>query len=212
LIAVSLAAMIALPHFEMFRILISPPESVMHSSSIRRFDDKTPQFGARAMIDASAVVIGDVIAAEDCSIWPLTVIRADVNAVRIGARSNIQDGSVLHVTHANGSNPQGFALIIGDEVTVGHKAILHGCRIGNRVLIGMGATVMDGATVEDDVIVAAGSLVAPGKVLASGFLYKGSPAQSIRPLTERELESIIYNAQHYVRLKDRYLAAGGQPV
>lgn len=179
----------------------------MHSSSIRRFGDTIPRLGARAMVDPSAVVIGDVVLGDDCSIWPLAVLRGDVNAIRIGARSNVQDGSVLHVTHPGGANPQGFALAIGAEVTVGHKAILHGCRIGDRVLIGMGATVMDGATVEDDVIVAAGSLVAPGKTLASGFLYKGSPAQPVRALSAAEIESIAYNAGHYVRLKDRYLAA-----
>lgn len=178
----------------------------MHNESIRYFGDKLPRMGARVRIDASAVVIGDVVCGDDCSVWPLVVIRGDVNAIRIGARSNIQDGSVLHVTHAGQSNPQGQALSIGDEVTVGHKAILHGCHIGNRVLIGMGATVMDGTIVEDNVIVAAGSLVSPGKTLASGFLYKGSPAQTVRALTEKEIESIAYNAQHYVRLKDEYLA------
>ncbi|MDB6061919.1 MAG: caiE 2 [Verrucomicrobiaceae bacterium] len=178
----------------------------MHNDSIRRFGDKFPQLGAAVLIDPSAVVIGDVVFGDDCSVWPLAAIRADVNAIRIGARSNVQDGSVLHVTHASASQPQGFALIIGDEVTVGHKAILHGCRIGNRVLIGMGATVMDGAIVEDNVIVGAGSLVAPGKTLAAGFLYKGSPAQAARPLSAREIESIAYNANHYVKLKDKYLA------
>lgn len=183
----------------------------MHSHSIRRFGDKFPQFGARVLIDASAVVIGDVVCGDDCSVWPQAVIRGDVNSVRIGARCSIQDGSVLHVAHASQSNPMGaspgFPLVIGDDVTVGHKAILHGCRIGHRVLIGMGATVMDGATIEDNVIVAAGSLVAPGKTLAAGFLYKGSPAQAVRALSDKERESITYNAQHYVRLKDHYLAA-----
>jgi carbonic anhydrase/acetyltransferase-like protein (isoleucine patch superfamily) len=179
----------------------------MPSTAIRRFGDKRPRLGAHTMIDASAVVIGDVVFGDDCSVWPQVTIRGDVNFIRIGARSNIQDGSVLHVTHAGESNPQGYTLLIGEEVTVGHKAILHGCRIGNRVLIGMGATVMDGAVVEDNVIVAAGSLVAPGKVLAAGFLYKGSPAQAARMLSEKEIESIAYNANHYVRLKDEYLAA-----
>ncbi len=178
----------------------------MHNDSIRRFGDKFPELGARVLIDASAVVIGDVVLGDDCSVWPHVTLRGDVNSIRIGSRSNVQDGSVLHVTHAGSSNPQGHALVIGDDVTVGHRAILHGCRIGNRVLIGMGATVMDGAVVEDDVIVAAASLVAPGKTLVAGFLYKGSPAQPVRKLSEQEIDAIAYNARHYVRLKDNYLA------
>ena len=178
----------------------------MHCQSIRRFGDKLPQLGARVLIDAGAVVIGAVVLGDDCSVWPFVAIRGDVNVIRIGARSNIQDGSVLHVTHAGPSNPRGHALVIGEEVTVGHQAILHGCNIGNRVLIGMGATIMDDAVVEDNVIVAAGSLVPPGKMLASGYLYKGSPAQTVRAITQQEIDSIAYNAQHYVRLKDKYLA------
>jgi carbonic anhydrase/acetyltransferase-like protein (isoleucine patch superfamily) len=113
---------------------------------------------------------------------------------------------VLHVTHAGPFNPVGFALEIGDDVTIGHAAILHGCRVGNRVLIGMGATVMDGAVIEDDVVIAAGALVPPGKILASGSLYKGSPVQRARPLSADELAFFRYSADHYVRLKDRHLA------
>jgi carbonic anhydrase/acetyltransferase-like protein (isoleucine patch superfamily) len=182
----------------------------MHSSSIRRFGDKFPQLGARVFVDASAVVIGDVVCGDDCSVWPQAVIRGDVNTICIGARCSIQDGAVLHASHASDNHPMGpssgFTLVVGDDVTVAHKAVLHGCRVGNRVLIGIGAIVMDGATIEDNVIVAAGSLVAPGKTLVAGFLYKGSPAQSVRALSEQEIESITYNAQHYVRLKDRHLA------
>lgn len=127
-------------------------------------------------MDASAVVIGDVKTGDDCSIWPMTVVRGDMHKIRIGDRCSIQDGSVLHITHASDYNP-GVILVIGDDVTVGHKALLHGCTIGSRVLVGMGCIIMDGAVVEDEVIVAAGCLVPPGKTLESGYLYVGSPAK-----------------------------------
>lgn len=158
------------------------------------------------MIDPSSVVIGNVELADDVSVWPLVAIRGDVNAVRIGARSNIQDGSILHVTHQSAHNPEGFPLLIGENVTVGHKAMLHGCTIGNRVLVGMGSILLDGAIIEDDVMIGAGSLVAPGKRLASGYLYLGSPARQVRPLTPEELEGLIYSANNYVRWKDDYLS------
>ena len=118
--------------------------------------------------------------------WPLTVIRGDMHRIRIGARTSIQDGSVLHITHAGPFNPDGYPLTIGDDVTVGHKVILHGCTIGNRVLVGMGAIVMDGAVVEDEVVIGAGSLVPPGKRLESGYLYVGSPVKQARPLSDKE--------------------------
>lgn len=158
------------------------------------------------MIDPSSVVIGNVELADDVSVWPLVAIRGDVNAVRIGARSNIQDGSILHVTHQSAHNPEGFPLLIGENVTIGHKAMLHGCTIGNRVLVGMGSILLDGAIIEDDVMIGAGSLVTPGKRLASGYLYLGSPARQVRPLTPEELEGLIYSANNYVRWKDDYLS------
>ncbi|TCT86629.1 carbonic anhydrase/acetyltransferase-like protein (isoleucine patch superfamily) [Gibbsiella quercinecans] len=158
------------------------------------------------MIDPSSVVIGNVELADDVSVWPLVAIRGDVNAVRIGARSNIQDGSILHVTHQSAHNPDGFPLLIGENVTIGHKAMLHGCTIGNRVLVGMGSILLDGAIIEDDVMIGAGSLVTPGKRLASGYLYLGSPARQVRPLTPEELEGLIYSANNYVRWKDDYLS------
>jgi carbonic anhydrase/acetyltransferase-like protein (isoleucine patch superfamily) len=132
------------------------------------------------MIDASSVVIGDVRMADDVSIWPLVAIRGDVNYVSI-ARTNIQDGSVLHVTHKSSYNPEGNPLIIGEDVTVGHKVMLHGCTIGNRVLVGMGSILLDGVIVEDDVMIGAGSLVPQNKRLESGYLYLGSPVKQIRP-------------------------------
>lgn len=176
--------------------------------TIRKFEAHTPQLGARAFVDQSAVVMGDVVIGEDSSIWPLTVIRGDMHRIRIGTRTSIQDGSVLHITHAGPFNEDGFPLTIGDEVTVGHKVTLHGCTIGNRVLVGMGSIVMDGAVVEDEVIIGAGALVPPGKVLRSGYLYVGSPVKQARPLTDKERSFFSYTAGNYVKLKDKHLAEG----
>jgi len=176
------------------------------SDAVRSYLHYSPQLGQRVMIDPSSVVIGNVELADDVSIWPLVAIRGDVNAVKIGARSNIQDGSVLHVTHKSDHNPEGYPLLIGEDVTVGHKAMLHGCTVGNRVLVGMGSILLDGAVIEDDVMIGAGSLVAPGKRLASGYLYMGSPARQIRPLNTAELEGLLYSSNNYVRWKDEYLS------
>ena len=174
---------------------------------IRRFEDKAPQLGERVFVDPDATVIGDVILGDDCSVWPRAVIRGDMHAIRIGARVSVQDNAVLHITHDSRFNPGGFALQIGDDVTLAHQAMLHGCTLGNRVMVGMQAISMDGAVVEDDVIVAAGSLVGPGKRLESGYLYRGQPAREVRALTEEEREFLPYVAGNYVRLKDRYLGA-----
>ncbi|WAJ37500.1 gamma carbonic anhydrase family protein [Pseudomonas sp. GOM7] len=176
--------------------------------AIRKYQQHLPQLGERVFVDASAVVIGDVVLGEDSSVWPLTVIRGDMHRIRIGARTSVQDGSVLHITHAGPFNPEGFPLIIGDEVTVGHKVTLHGCTLGNRILVGMGSIVMDGAVVEDDVIIGAGSLVPPGKRLESGYLYVGSPVKQARPLTDKERNFFSYTAGNYVKLKDQHLAEG----
>lgn len=175
--------------------------------TLRSYQQYRPTLGAGVFVDASAVVIGRVTLGEDVSVWPLVVIRGDVNDIRIGARTNIQDGSVLHNTSPDSSPPHGFPLVIGDDVTVGHKAILHGCTIGSRVLVGMGAIVMDGAVVQDDVIIGGGSIVAPGKVLESGGLYVGAPAKRIRELKPQELEFLRYSAGHYVKLKNRHASA-----
>lgn len=178
------------------------------SNTLRPFQNFLPQLGLRVMIDPSSVVIGRVDLADDVGIWPLVAIRGDVNRIEIGARTNIQDGCVLHVTHQSESNQEGNPLLIGTDVTVGHKVMLHGCTIGNRVLVGMGSILLDGAIVEDDVMIGAGSLVAPGKRLLSGHLYVGSPARQIRPLTQGELAGLTYSANNYVRWKDEYLAQG----
>jgi carbonic anhydrase/acetyltransferase-like protein (isoleucine patch superfamily) len=176
--------------------------------AIRNFQQHTPKLGERVFVDRCAVVLGDVEIGEDSSVWPLTVIRGDMHRIRIGARTSVQDASVLHITHAGPFNPEGFPLLIGDEVTIGHKVMLHGCTLGNRILVGMGSIIMDGAVVEDDVIIGAGSLVPPGKRLQSGFLYVGSPAKQARALTDKERAFFSYSAGNYVKLKDQHLAEG----
>ncbi len=173
--------------------------------SIRTLQGHRPIVGNRVMLDPTAVIIGDVKIGDDSSIWPLVVIRGDMHRIRIGARTSIQDGSVLHITHSSDYNPGGYPLEIGDDVTVGHKALLHGCTVGNQILIGMGSTIMDGAVIEDRVVVAAGCLVPPNKRLESGFLYVGAPAKKARPLSEKELNYFTYVAGNYVKLKDRHL-------
>ncbi|MCT4715942.1 gamma carbonic anhydrase family protein [Enterobacteriaceae bacterium H18W14] len=177
---------------------------------LRPFQKIFPKIGLRVMVDPSSVVIGDVRLADDVSIWPLVAIRGDVNYVAIGARTNIQDGCVLHVTHKSSYNPEGNPLIVGEDVTVGHKVMLHGCTIGNRVLVGMGSILLDGVVVENDVMIGAGSLVPQNKRLESGYLYLGSPVKQIRPLKEAELEGLKYSANNYVRWKDEYLAQDNQ--
>ena len=175
------------------------------SDAIRDFSGHRPRLGARVFVDRSAVVIGNVVLGDDVSVWPHVAIRGDMHKIRIGARTSVQDGCVLHITHAGPYNDGGWPLLIGDDVTIGHNATLHGCVIGNEVLIGMGATVMDGATVADRVVIAAGALVTPGKTLHSGFLYGGSPAREMRELSAGEIDYFVYSAKNYVKLKDQYL-------
>ncbi|MAD05045.1 MULTISPECIES: gamma carbonic anhydrase family protein [unclassified Pseudoalteromonas] len=176
--------------------------------TIRSYKGITPTFDNSVYIDESSVLVGDISLGKDSSVWPLVAARGDVNYIRIGERTNIQDGSVLHLTRASKSNPDGYPLIIGDDVTVGHKVMLHGCQLGNRILVGMGAIVMDNAIVEDDVIIGGGSLVPPNKRLESGYLYVGSPVKQARPLTEQERAFLKISADNYVQLKDEYLAEG----
>lgn len=176
--------------------------------TIRTFEDCTPVIAASAYVDPTALVIGDVSIGEHASLWPMVVARGDVNRIRIGAGTNIQDGSVLHVTHDGKFTPGGFALTIGENITVGHRVILHACSIGDGCLIGMAATVMDGAVLGPRLILGAGSLVPPGKELEGGHLWVGSPARKLRPLTDREFEMLSYSAQHYIELKDRHRNSG----
>lgn len=184
--------------------IISLKESSM-AQPVISFKGVSPTLGKNVYVDGSARIVGDVVLEDDASIWPLVAARGDVNKIRIGARSNIQDGSVLHVTRKSEKNPNGFPLIIGEDVTVGHKCMLHGCQLGNRILVGMGAIVMDGVVVEDDVFIGAGTLVPPNKRLESGFLYVGNPMQKKRPLKDAEMAFLKQSAVNYVVLKDEYL-------
>lgn len=178
------------------------------AGAVRSFKGVAPKLGKGVLVDHSAVVIGDVSIGEDSSVWPNTVIRGDMHTITIGKRCSIQDGSVLHITHASDYNPGGYPLTLGDEVTVGHMAMLHGCTIGSQVLIGMQAMVMDGAVIEDKVVLGAGSLVPPGKTLESGYMYVGRPAKKARPLTDKELSYFSYTAGNYVKLKNEHIEEG----
>jgi carbonic anhydrase/acetyltransferase-like protein (isoleucine patch superfamily) len=166
--------------------------------SIETFKGVTPLLGRNVYVHAAATVIGDVILADDVTIWPGVVIRGDINHIRIGEASNVQDNSVLHVSHKSPADPEGAPLIIGRHVTVGHACILHGCTIGDECLIGMGAIVMDRAVLQPRVLLGAGSLVPEGKTLESGWLYVGRPAKPARRLTEAEIAGLRAHAEHYV--------------
>ena len=172
---------------------------------LRAFEGTLPELGEGVYIDPAAVVIGDVHLGKDSNVWPNVTIRGDMHRIRIGERSSIQDNSVLHITHASDYDPGGWPLTIGDDVIVGHSCTLHGCTLGNRILIGMGSIIMDGAIVEDDVVIGANTLVPPGKKLESGHLYVGSPAKQIRKLSEKELSYFTYSAGNYVKLKERHI-------
>ncbi|MCP1676850.1 carbonic anhydrase/acetyltransferase-like protein (isoleucine patch superfamily) [Natronocella acetinitrilica] len=171
---------------------------------LRTFESCRPVLASSAWVDATALVVGDVELAADVSVWPMTVVRGDVNHVRIGARTNIQDGTIIHVAHDREGVQKGFPTLIGEDCTIGHRAIVHACTVGDACLIGMAATVMDGAVLEDEVILAAGALVPPGKRLESGHLYVGSPARMQRCLSDKEREFLRYSAAHYVKLKNRH--------
>jgi carbonic anhydrase/acetyltransferase-like protein (isoleucine patch superfamily) len=177
--------------------------------ALRDYQGMSPVLGARVYVDECALVIGRVTLGDDASVWPFAVARGDVNRIEIGARTNIQDGSVLHGVHDGPFLPGGLPLIIGDDVTVGHKAMLHAARIGHRCLIGMAAIVLDGAVIDDEVIVAAGSVVPPGKHLTSHGLYRGNPAERTRELRGEEIERLLYSARHYVKIKDSHRQGGG---
>lgn len=174
--------------------------------TIRNYKGISPEIAQTAWIDESAVVIGDCLLGEEVGIWPNATLRGDVNQIKIGARSNIQDGCVVHTTH-EGDFSKGSQCIVGKDVTVGHNAVLHGCIIEDECLIGMGAIVLDNAVVKKHVLIGANSLVPPGKVLESGYLYVGSPVKQARPLTEKEIAFFTYSAEHYVRLKNDYAQA-----
>lgn len=171
---------------------------------IREFEAKSPHFGDQVYLDDACCIIGDVTIGARSSVWPGVVIRGDVHYIRVGEQTNIQDNSVLHNSHDSEFMPGGSPLVIGSGVTVGHRVILHGCEVGDFCLIGMGAIVMDRAVIEREVILGAGSLVPGGKRLESGYLYTGSPAKKLRPISDQEKHYLRYSAEHYVRLADRH--------
>ena len=166
---------------------------------IRTFQGIKPTVPTSCFIETTAVVIGDVVMGEDCSVWFNAVIRGDVHYIRIGERTNIQDICMLHVTHDT------HPLIIGSDVTIGHNVVLHGCTIENRVLVGMGAIIMDGAVIGEDSVVGAGALVVEGTIVPPKSLILGSPAKVKRPVTEKELAWIRESAGNYVRYARQYM-------
>ena len=173
-------------------------------SNIRNFENFSPEIAATAFIDKSAVVTGNVSIGEDSSVWPCCSVRGDIHSITIGERTNIQDGSILHVTHDSEFAPGGFKLSIGDDVTVGHNVVLHACTAEDKCLIGMGSVVLDGSTVQSGAMVGAGSLVPPNKILTGGFMWLGSPVKKVRELTDKEKEFLAYSAKQYVLLKNRH--------
>ena len=173
---------------------------------LSRYLDTSPSLAELTYIHDSAQIIGEVQIGRDSSVWCNTVLRGDVNRIVIGECSNIQDFVMGHVSQKNAAKPEGSPLIIGNHVTVGHSVILHGCSIGNECLIGMGSIVMDDAVIEAQVMLGAGSLVSPGKTLESGYLYVGRPALKVRALSAEEIAYLRYSAEHYVRVKNNYLA------
>lgn len=174
--------------------------------NIRPFDGVLPVVAESAFVDAMAVVIGDVQLAENSSVWPCAVIRGDVNRITIGEGSNIQDFAMLHVTHKRPADPLGAPLVIGKHVTIGHHVTLHGCTIGDEVLVGIGTIILDRAIIESQVLIGAGSLVPPNKRLESGYLYLGNPVKQVRPLTDEEKAYFKYSAEHYMRLAVKHKA------
>lgn len=174
-------------------------------SALIAFNGIHPQLAPGAWVHPRATVIGDVKLGEQASVWPGVVIRGDVNHIHIGADTNVQDNSVLHVSHKTPADPAGAPLIIGARVTIGHAVILHACTIEDECLIGMGSIILDRAVVKRHVLLGAGSLVPEGKVLESGHLYLGRPAKPVRALTEQEIGYFNYSAAHYVRLMQAYL-------
>ncbi len=176
-------------------------------TALRPFLDKHPSLGQRVYIDPACTVIGEVELGDDVSVWPGTVIRGDVNHIHIGARTNVQDGTVIHVSHDSPYNKGGYPTLVGEGVTIGHGCIIHACSIGDYCLIGMGACILDGAVIEANAFIAAGAVIGPGKRVRSGELWAGNPARLMRQLSEKDIEGLRYSADHYVRLKDQYLAS-----
>ncbi len=169
--------------------------------SVRGF---SPRFGERCFLAENATIIGDVVMGDECSVWFQAVVRGDVHYIRMGNRVNVQDGAVIHGTYQKAPTE------IGDEVSIGHRAIVHGCTIGNRVLVGMGAIVMDGAVVEDEVLIAAGAIVLEGSHLESGYIYAGVPARKLKVLGAENFAFYVERiAGNYVKYASWFEEKGG---
>jgi carbonic anhydrase/acetyltransferase-like protein (isoleucine patch superfamily) len=181
-------------------------------TNLRSFKGISPRLGARVYVDPAATVIGDVELGDDASIWPGAVLRGDVHHIRVGARTSVQDGTIVHVTHDGIYSPGGVPTLIGNDVTIGHAVVLHACTIGDFAMIGMHSTVLDGATVGTYGFLGAGSVLSPGKAIGERELWLGNPARFVRLLTDRQVESLHYSAAHYVRLKDVYRAEAATAV
>lgn len=176
---------------------------------IRTYQGQKPRLGQRVYVDVGAHLIGDVELGDDVSLWPGTVVRGDVNYIRIGARTNVQDGAIVHVSHDGPfTRPGGYPTIIGADVTIGHGAVVHACVIEDACLIGMHATVLDGAVIKQHGFVGAGAVIPPGKTVGERELWLGNPAKRVRVLSDRDVEALYYSSSHYVKLKDRYLDSG----
>ncbi|GBU09445.1 hypothetical protein AwWohl_05830 [Gammaproteobacteria bacterium] len=172
---------------------------------IRKYQTHTPVLGKRCHIDQSALLIGNITLGDDCSIWPQAVIRGDVNSISIGERTNIQDGSIIHVSHSGAISPGGYATLIGSDVTIGHGVMLHGCTLSDACLIGMRSTILDGACVSKHSMLGACSLLSPRKLIPEGELWMGNPARFVRKLSDQEIKNIYYSANNYVELKNIYI-------
>jgi len=171
---------------------------VMPQASILPYEGKSPVVGKNSFLANGAHLIGDLIAGEDCSFWFNTVVRADCNYIRIGDRTNVQDGTVIHVT--NGTGPT----FIGSDVTIGHQATIHACTIKDMILIGMNATILDGAVINNRSFVAAGSVITPGKEFPEGSMIMGAPAKAVRELTEKEVKFLEISRDNYLHYKKGY--------
>ena len=180
--------------------------------SLRSFFEHVPQLGARTYIDPQALVLGRAALGDDVSVWPFCVVRGDVNRIEIGARTNVQDGAVLHVTHDGKYTPGGTPLLIGADVTIGHRAILHACTVQDACLIGMGAVLLDGVLVGKHSLIGAGAVVSPGKVIEPGSLWLGNPARFARKLSDQEIAAIYYSAENYVQLKNGYIGGAARQL
>jgi carbonic anhydrase/acetyltransferase-like protein (isoleucine patch superfamily) len=179
---------------------------------IRLFAGKQPQLHPSVWIDPTALVIGEVVMDEDSSVWPMAVLRGDVQSIRVGKGCNIQDGAILHVSHDSRYCPGGQPLVLGDGITVGHQAVLHACEVGDHCLVGIGARVLDGAIIGARSILGAGALVPPGKRLEGGGLWVGAPAKRVRDLSEEELGYLEYSAAHYVKLAKQHRHSVEAPI